>query len=160
VGTLVALALGSNVGDRQAHLDAAVAAIRVLPCTRIIALSRWIETDPIGPGIQGRYLNGAALIRTSLSPQSLLAELHRIEQSRGRLRSQSERWGPRTLDIDILTYGDLVLNEPNLTLPHPRLHERLFVLDPLSEIAPDLVIPGLSRERSKTVRELRGLLRG
>jgi len=154
--TTVALALGSNLGDRNAHLDAAIAAIRALPSTRIVAVSRWIETDPVGPGVQGKYLNGAALIRTALSPQALLKELHRIEQSRGRVRSRSQRWEARTLDIDILTFGDLVLHEPNLTIPHPRLHERRFVLDPLAEIAPDLLISGLA----KRVRELQGLLPG
>ncbi len=93
----------------------------------------------MGPVAQDAFLNAAALLRTTLSPQVLLEELLRIEREQGRVRDL--RWGPRTLDLDLITYGDLVLNEPGLSLPHPRMRERRFVLEPLAMIAPDLRVP-------------------
>jgi 2-amino-4-hydroxy-6-hydroxymethyldihydropteridine diphosphokinase len=98
------------------------------------------ETEPVGPVEQGPFLNGAVQVATELGPRELLERLLDIEQRLGRVRA--ERFGPRTIDLDLLLYGDEVLDEPGLTLPHPRLHERRFALEPLAELAPDLVVPG------------------
>lgn len=150
------LALGANLGDREATLRAAVEAIGALPGTRVIAASSLHETAPVVPGDspaaaeQPAYLNGAMTIETSVSPRSLLNELQRIERERGRVRSKADRWAARTLDLDILLFDDLVVDEPGLTIPHPRMHERRFVLAPLAEIAPEAVHPVLG----KNVREL------
>jgi 2-amino-4-hydroxy-6-hydroxymethyldihydropteridine diphosphokinase len=143
------LALGSNLGDRRASLEAALAALRASPGVRVLAVSDFLETEPVGgPPGQGPYLNGAAAIETDLEPQALLAECKRIEKSLG--RREGPRWGPRVVDLDILFYGALVLDTPDLAIPHPRLRERRFVLAPLAEIAPDLRDPVTGR----TVREL------
>ena len=134
------LALGSNLGDRRANLEAALAALRANTAVRVLAVSGFIETEPVGgPPGQGAYLNGAAAVETDLEPHALLTECKRIEKSLG--RREGPRWGPRIVDLDILFYGALVLDTPDLTLPHPRLRERRFVLEPLAEIAPDLVDP-------------------
>lgn len=148
--TRVYLALGSNMGDREELIARAVRAVGELPGTRCLARSALIETDPVGPGPQGRYLNGVLEIETTLPPRDLLAALLTIESALGRDRARSERWGPRTIDLDILLYGDLELDEPGLTLPHPRLAQRRFVLAPLAELARELVVPGLGA----SVREL------
>ncbi|HVU63719.1 MAG TPA: 2-amino-4-hydroxy-6-hydroxymethyldihydropteridine diphosphokinase [Phycisphaerales bacterium] len=140
-----AIALGSNLGDRAAHIAAAFDALAHLPRTDLIARAPSIETAPLGaPGIDagGPYLNSAALLHTALPARDLLNHLHAIELSRGRNRDAEPRWGPRTLDLDLLVYGDQIIDEPGLTIPHPRLHERDFVLEPLYVIAPDLEVPG------------------
>lgn len=147
-GELALVALGSNLGDRRANLGAALAWLAALPETQLVASSSFLETDPVGGPPQGLFLNAAATLRTHLSPRELLTEMLGIEQAMGRIRR--ERWGPRILDLDLLGYGDLVLDEPDLTLPHPHLHERLFVLEPLVEVAPEWVHPVLK----KAVREL------
>jgi 2-amino-4-hydroxy-6-hydroxymethyldihydropteridine diphosphokinase len=145
------IALGSNLGDRQKTLDQAVMLLDELGNVEILRLSHWVQTEPVGgPPRQRPYLNGVAEIRTSQEPADLLAELHQIEAALGRNRSQEVRWGPRTCDLDILLLGDLVLSTPELTIPHPRMHERRFVLEPLAELAPDAVHPVLK----KTVRQL------
>lgn len=153
-----AIAIGSNLGDRAGHIVAALAEIASLPKTRLTARSSVRETAAIGlPGQDagGPYLNAVALLLTKLSPRDLLAELHRIEQSRGRDRStEPSRWMPRTLDLDILIYGDLIIDEPGLTIPHPRLHLRRFVLEPLAEVAPDWVVPGINTPVSRILLEL------
>ncbi len=133
-GTFV-VALGTNLGDRHGHLAAATAAIDALPGTRVIARSRLRETAPVGGPPQGAFLNGALLLATTLAPLDLLAHLLAIEQSRGRERR--ERWGPRTLDLDVLWSPGLIVDDPALTLPHPRLRERRFALEPLVELCPD-----------------------
>jgi 2-amino-4-hydroxy-6-hydroxymethyldihydropteridine diphosphokinase len=138
---LAAIALGSNVGDRSAHLLAAAGALTRAPGVRVVALSGAIETLPVGPVAQGPYLNAAALLETTLAPRHLLDRLLAIEASRGRDRAREARWGPRTLDLDLLVWGDASLHEPGLTIPHPRLRERRFVLAPLAQIAPDLRVP-------------------
>lgn len=140
-----AVAIGSNVGDRRAHVDAAVAGMAAIAGVRVVAVSPVIETDPVGPVEQGFFLNAACLLETAVPPRALLEGLLRIERERGRDRVQETRWGPRTLDLDLLLYGDRVINEPGLAVPHPRLHERRFVLEPLAMIAPVLVVPTLGR---------------
>ncbi len=145
-----AIGLGSNIGEREAHLAAAVAAISRLRNATLVSVSSIIETEPVGPVPQGRYLNAATRISTSLSPAELLRELLEVERSRGRDRTTEARWGPRTLDLDLLLYGDRTISEPGLVVPHPRLHERAFVLVPLAQVWPDARVPGQNR----TVAEL------
>jgi 2-amino-4-hydroxy-6-hydroxymethyldihydropteridine diphosphokinase len=136
------VALGSNLGDRAAHLAAAVASLAALPGTRLLGVSATFETAPVGPAGQQNYFNAAAALHTTLPPLGLLDHLLAIEQLRGRVRR--ERWGPRTLDLDLLIHGDRVLNDPRLTLPHPRMLARAFVLAPLADLAPSLVLAGHS----------------
>lgn len=134
------LSLGSNIGDRKEYLESAVSAIMQLRDTRIAAVSKIYETPPWGEENQDPFLNLCMEIRTSLKPCELLSELQRIEKENGRKRIR--RWGPRTLDIDILIYEDFVSEEEKLILPHPRMGQRAFVLVPLQEIAPGLLIEG------------------
>ena len=135
------IALGSNLGDRERHLGAAFAALRALRGVRDVSLSRVYETDPIGPGEQRPYLNAVARVCTDLPPRALLDRLLAIERSEGRVRGP-ERNAARTLDLDLLLYGEREIDEPGLVVPHPRIAERPFVLEPLCDLAPDLVIPG------------------
>ncbi len=151
---LAAIALGSNLGDRTAHLDAGVLGVSSLADTRTLSLSEYVETEPVGPEGQGAYLNAAMVIETALEPRPLLDAMLEIERANGRDRDQEERWGPRTLDLDLLLFSDRVIDEPGLTIPHPRLHERVFVLGPLAQIAPGLLVPGRG-----TVRALLDALR-
>lgn len=144
------IALGSNLGDRRATLERAVREIDGLESTRVVVRSTLIETDPVGPVAQGRYLNGVVHVQTKLTPRALLESLLAIESELGRDRTGDLRWGPRTADLDLLIFGDLQIDDPGLHVPHPRLAERRFVLEPLCEIAPGLVVPGLG----KSVREL------
>ena len=135
------VALGSNLGDRSGHLAHALSALAELPSTTLVASSAVRETDPVGPPGQGPYLNAVAELRTALAPRALLAALLAIELARGRDRSREVRFGPRTLDLDLLCWGTAVpggdrLDAPGLTVPHPRMHERSFVLEPLAELAP------------------------
>lgn len=142
--TQVFIALGSNLGDRELNLLRGVAELGKIPGSRIAALSGFFETEAVGGPEQGDFLNAVARMETTLTPRQLLAELQRIENEVFR-RVRTLRWGPRTMDLDILFYGNLVLAEDDLTIPHPRLHERRFVLHPLAEIAPDFVHPLLNR---------------
>ena len=141
--------LGANVGDPRAQLAAAVAAIAALPGVELLAVSSVYESDPVGP-VQDQpvFLNAVAEVSTTIGPDRLLVALQGIESSLGRVRSI--RFGPRTCDLDLLLYGDVVSGDPALTLPHPRLAERRFVLDPLAELAPLLVLPD-----GRRVRDLR-----
>ena len=140
--TRALVALGSNLGPRELALRAASEALGRLPGTRVTAVARPVETAPIGcPPGSGRFLNGACLLETRLGPEALLAELLAIEARAGRRRGEPN--APRTLDLDLLLWDDAVLATPGLTLPHPRLHERLFVLEPAAELAPDWVHPVL-----------------
>jgi 2-amino-4-hydroxy-6-hydroxymethyldihydropteridine diphosphokinase len=134
-----AIALGSNLDDREAHLSFAVAALGRL--LQNLTMSSWIETDPVGVGEQPRFLNGAAVGDTTLTARELLDELLRIEVERGRVRGTGPLALPRTLDLDLILYGDAVIDEPGLLVPHPRFRERLFVLEPLAEVAGDWIDP-------------------
>ena len=134
------VALGSNLGDRRAHLEAAFAALAALPGTRLEARSALYETAPLGPPGQQDYFNAVARLATALPPHAVLDALLVIERERGRVRS--ERWGPRTLDLDLLLHGDAAVRDERLTLPHPGLLARAFVLAPLHDLAPDLVLAG------------------
>jgi len=131
------LALGSNLGDRLAFLRGAVAALEATPGLSVAACSRVYETAPVGGPDQGRFLNAVVAVDTDLGPEELLAVAQRIED--GADRSRAERWGPRTLDVDVLLVGETQVQTPRLTLPHPRMWERGFVLAPLADVAPDLV---------------------
>lgn len=128
------IACGSNIGDRKAHLDAAVEALRGDEQCRVIRVSDWIETTPYGGVVQADYLNGAIAIDTLYSPEVLLSRLQEIE--RAEARERKERWGPRTLDLDILLYEGVVMEEEKLTIPHRDMKNRDFVLKPLAQIAP------------------------
>jgi 2-amino-4-hydroxy-6-hydroxymethyldihydropteridine diphosphokinase len=129
------IGLGSNLGDREENLR------RALERLRPLSVSAIRETDPVGITEQPRFLNAVAKLETDLRPRELLDRLLEIERDLGRDRSEEERWGPRTIDVDLLLYGDETIDEPGLTVPHPRLAERRFVLEPLYELAPDLVLP-------------------
>lgn len=143
------IALGSNVGDREAYLHGAVEALSRTEGVRVKAVSAWFETAPVGgPAAQGAFLNGAVAVETSWTPRELLGLLLEMEGGAGRVRSAAN--GPRTLDLDLLLHGDAVVSEPDLVLPHPRLQDRLFVLRPLHQLAPRLVHPQLR----KTIAEL------
>jgi len=135
------IGLGSNLGNRREHLRKGVIALRGLG--EVHHVSSLYETEPVGFADQGPFLNAVVCLETQLSPQSLLAELLRIEASQGRVRKQAD--GPRTLDLDLLFYGADVIREPGLEVPHPRLHERRFVLVPLHQLAPRLIHPVLNR---------------
>lgn len=143
------VALGSNLGDRIAHLEAACAALERTPGVRGAVLSPVYETAPVGPPPQGPYLNAVVRLETRLAPRALLERLLAIEAERGRARS-GRAWEARTLDLDLLFHGSRRVDEPGLRVPHPRLHERGFVLAPLRDLAPDLRHP----ELGETVREL------
>ncbi len=137
-----AIGIGTNLGDRLSYLAMARTGLMNLPETVFLAMADPIETDPVGPSGQGRYLNSAARIETTLAPAVLLGHLLAIEKRAGRDRSQDAlRWGPRVLDLDLLLYGDQIIRAPDLHVPHPRMHERRFVLEPLVQIAPDQVHP-------------------
>ena len=158
---LATVALGSNLGDPAAELDRALLKLVKLPRTRVVARSSWIETEPVGgPAGQPRFRNGVAQLATRLGARELLAELQRLEREAGRVRENEVRNGPRTLDLDLIFHGDARVNEPDLELPHPRAEERLFVLEPLAEIAPEMKLPGCQKSVRERVRELRSMRAG
>ncbi len=127
--------LGSNLGERPANLDAAVEKLAAVPGVEVLARSRWHETSPLGgPPGQPDYFNGVVEIDTALSPRALLVHLQGIEKELGRVHA--EKWGPRVIDCDLVLYGDVLIDEPGLTVPHPRMRDRRFVLEPLAELAP------------------------
>jgi 2-amino-4-hydroxy-6-hydroxymethyldihydropteridine diphosphokinase len=134
------LGLGANLGDRLANLQAAADLLAAGEGIHVVRSSRVFETSPVGPP-QPDYLNAVLEVRTSRSPRELLGACLAIEDRQGRIRA--ERWGPRTIDVDVLVLGALRVEEPDLVVPHPRLAERAFVLVPLLELAPDLEVPGV-----------------
>jgi 2-amino-4-hydroxy-6-hydroxymethyldihydropteridine diphosphokinase len=144
--------VGANLGDRRATIERAIELLRAVPGVELLAVSFLRETDPVGFEEQPRFLNGAVELETTLEPRELLDQLLRIERELGRTR-EGPRFGPRTIDLDLLVYGDARLDEQGLTIPHPRLHERRFALEPLAELAPELEIPG----RGPVERLLSGL---
>ncbi len=133
-----ALALGSNLGDSRAILETALETLDKTPGIALLSRSHWYQTAPVGPP-QPDYINGCALLLVQVTPQQLLETLLAVEAQFGRVRK--ERWGPRTLDLDLLLFDNLILDAPALQLPHPRMRERPFVLVPLAEIAPDWIEP-------------------
>lgn len=141
--TTVYLSLGSNMGERLVYLEQALLELDKLPKTHVTAVSSYYETAPWGKTDQDPFLNACCQLETKLSPQELLSHCQEVEQKAGRERH--EHWGPRTLDIDILLYGEAVIDEPNLTIPHPYLSERAFVLVPLADIAPHIQDPVLEQ---------------
>ncbi|MFB7632931.1 2-amino-4-hydroxy-6-hydroxymethyldihydropteridine diphosphokinase [Streptomyces sp. NPDC056149] len=136
------ISLGSNLGNRLETLQGAIDALEDTPGVRVKAVSPVYETEPWGvePGSQPSYFNAVVLIKTTLPPESLLERGHAIEEAFERVRD--ERWGPRTIDVDILTYQNVVSDDPRLTLPHPRAHERAFVLVPWHDVDPEAEVPG------------------
>ena len=135
----VVLALGSNLGDRRQNFRRALSLLREPAEVRVMRVSSWRETDPVGGPPQGKYLNAVAEVETTLAPRALLALLHRIESTLGRVRSVRD--APRPIDLDILLYGDRFIAEPGLEIPHPRMLERGFVLEPLAELMPGRLHP-------------------
>lgn len=136
--SLCAIALGSNLGDSRATVKAALDTLAATPDITLVTQSSWYQTAAVGPP-QPDFINGCAVLRVQMSPQLLLETLLSIETQFGRVRR--ERWGPRSLDLDLLLYDDLVLNTPTLQIPHPRMRDRAFVLVPLAEIAPHWIEP-------------------
>jgi len=147
-----AIALGSNIGESEAILEGALKTIEQTPGITIKAQSSWYKTAPVGGPSQPDYLNGAAILQVQLSPQKLLKTLLKIEQKFGRVRR--ERWAPRTLDLDLLLFDDLIIETPELEIPHPRMTQRAFVLVPLAEIAPDWIEPVTGESISQLAQKL------
>lgn len=153
---VAAVALGSNLGEREQLMKRAQSLLEKLEGVVLLRRSAWHETAPVGgPAGQGAYLNGAALLETTLAPADLLEALHGIETRLGRDREAEGPNGARPMDLDLLWHGDASLASDALTLPHPRLEERLFVLEPLAEIAPDHVLTGCGRTVVERIEELR-----
>ena len=147
-----AIALGSNMvsgfGDRGGNLREAI--LRLGELGRVVAVSNFYDTEPVGPVVQPRFLNGALLLETGMEPVELMRALLEVERGMGRVRDPGVEKGPRVIDLDLLLFGEGVVSTERLTLPHPAMHERRFVLEPLAEIAPEMVHPVLG----KTVREM------
>ena len=140
--TTAYVGIGSNLGNPRKTIGAALDLLRAEAEIELLAVSSLRKTDPVGYESQPKFLNGAAALETELPPRKLLERLLAIEQQLGRIRRDTPRYGPRTIDLDLLLYGQETLAEPGLTVPHPRLHERRFALEPLVELDPALEIPG------------------
>jgi len=136
--------LGANLGDREDTLARALELLDHEPGIEVVGISAFRETDPVGVEDQPRFLNGAAALETTLEPQALLGALLAVERALGRVRDGT-RWGPRTIDLDLLLYDAREVDEPGLRVPHPRLHQRRFALEPLADLDPTLEIPGRGR---------------
>jgi 2-amino-4-hydroxy-6-hydroxymethyldihydropteridine diphosphokinase len=134
--------LGANLEDPRVQIERALELLAAEDGVDVVAVSTLRETDPVGYEDQPRFLNGAVELRTSLEARELLERLLAIERRLGRVRGEGPRFGPRTIDLDLLLYGDQVITEPGLQIPHPRLYERRFALEPLAELDPALVVPG------------------
>lgn len=139
-GVRAYIGLGANLADREGTIEQAVGLLGAEPGIEVVSVSSLRETEPWGRVAQPAFVNGAVAVETTLEPRALLGVLLDVERRLGRVRD--ERWGPRTIDLDLLLYGDVVLDEPGLTVPHPRLHERAFALEPLQELDPELAVPG------------------
>ncbi len=149
---LAYIGIGSNLGDKRGNIRRAVEALGADPGNRRVRCSPLYSTEPVGKKDQDWFVNGVVSLETSLGPRELLELLISIEKKMGRVRR--EKWGPRTIDLDILFYEDQILKEPNLQVPHPRLHERKFVLLPLRDLAPDWIHPELGKTVSRLLSEL------
>jgi 2-amino-4-hydroxy-6-hydroxymethyldihydropteridine diphosphokinase len=152
--TSVYIGIGSNLGDRQVNCLRAVERMDRMAGCRITGCSDWFLTKPVGVEGQEWYVNGVASLTTDISPQDLLKRLLRIEADMGRVRR--ERWGPRNIDLDILLFGQEIIHEPDLKIPHPRMHLRRFVLEPMTQLAPDLIHPGLGLSIKVLLKKLPG----
>ncbi|MGV8943803.1 2-amino-4-hydroxy-6-hydroxymethyldihydropteridine diphosphokinase [Thermomonas sp.] len=141
--TNACIGLGANLGDAKASVREAIAVLDQLPATRVLRASKLYRTRAWGQTEQPDFINAAAVLETGLGARELLDKLLALERDFGRVRVEGERWGPRTLDLDLLVFGDAVIDEPGLQVPHPHLHQRAFALLPLAEIAPDVSIPGV-----------------
>ena len=148
-GQTSAIALGSNLGDSRAILEEAISILAATPGITLLAKSSWYQTLAVGPP-QPDYINGCALVQVTFSPLVLLETLLAIEAQKGRIRT--ERWGARSLDLDLLLYDHLILDTPTLTIPHPRMRERAFVLVPLAEIAPNWIDPVTGKAIAELVK--------
>ena len=149
--TLAYVGLGANLGDREGTIRRAVELLGAEPGIEVVAVSVLRETDPVGYADQPRFLNGAAAVETELAPRELLDRLLAVERELGRVRGDGPRYGPRAIDLDLLLYGDQGVDLPGLTVPHPRLADRRFALEPLHELDPGLRLPD-----GRAVRELLG----
>ena len=147
------IGIGSNEGDRLAHISKAIQVLGSLRSTRVVQMAMIAETEPVGGPPQGSYLNTVVELETGLAPLELLGALKDIEQQLGRAPSDV-RWGPRPMDLDVLLYDDQVIREPRLCVPHPRMHERRFVLEPLVQLAPELIHPTLHLRMSELLARL------
>ena len=145
--TWAAVGLGANLGDAAGTIRDAIDALACLPDTRLLRASRLYRTPAWGVTAQPDFINAVAVLETALPARDLLDALLDIERACGRVRIDGERWGPRTLDLDVLLYGDAIIDEPGLRVPHPHLHERAFALLPLLDAWPDAVIPGVGLAR-------------
>lgn len=153
--TSVYLSLGSNLGHRRQNLDAAVRALKQR-CGRVLQCSSYVETEPWGYSSSNTYLNAALCLQTSLTPRQLLEATQQIERELGRTeKTTHHNYTDRPIDIDILLYGNQIVRDPDLQIPHPLLHKRLFVLEPLAEIAPDLIHPVLHQTIKEQLEKLR-----
>lgn len=147
------IGVGSNEGKRLERISSAIRALAATPKIRVVQMAMIIETEPVGGPPQPAYLNTVLELDTSLEPMELLGTLQRIEQRLGRQPS-AQRWSPRPIDLDVLLYDDRVMQQPALCIPHPRMHERRFVLEPLSQVAPEVVHPVLRRAVKELLAEI------